>query len=140
MNAGDPSAGPSICPSLVYEDAPAAIAWLRDAFGFKEHLVIPGAPGTVAHAELRLGSGIVMIGSARRQNDVGVASPRWVAAVTGAVYVAVKDVEAHHARATVAGAEMVRDLADTDHGREYTARDLEGHLWVFGAYRPSRPA
>jgi uncharacterized glyoxalase superfamily protein PhnB len=31
----------------------------------------------------------------------------------------------------------VREIEDTDYGsREYTARDLEGHVWSFGTYRP----
>ena len=30
-----------------------------------------------------------------------------------------------------------REIEDTDYGsREYTARDLEGHEWSFGTYRP----
>lgn len=29
------------------------------------------------------------------------------------------------------------ELTDQDYGsREFTARDLEGHLWCFGTYRP----
>jgi len=53
------------------------------------------------------------------------------------VYVYVEDVDAHHARARAAGAEIVRPLQDTDYGsREYSVRDLEGHLWSFGTYHP----
>jgi uncharacterized glyoxalase superfamily protein PhnB len=48
------------------------------------------------------------------------------------------DVDAHHARARAAGAEIVRALADTGYGtREYAARDLDGHYWYFGNYRPA---
>lgn len=33
--------------------------------------------------------------------------------------------------------EIVRAIENTDYGaREYTARDLEGHLWSFGSYLP----
>jgi hypothetical protein len=35
------------------------------AFGFEKHLVIPGENGTVAHAQLTFGSGMIMLGSAR---------------------------------------------------------------------------
>ena len=53
------------------------------------------------------------------------------------IYVRVDDVDAHHARAKAAGAEIVRPLADTDYGaREYSVRDLEGNLWSFGTYDP----
>jgi hypothetical protein len=51
------------------------------------------------------------------------------------VYAAVED--AHYERAKAAGAEIVREIEDTDYGsREYTARDLESHMWSFGTYRP----
>jgi uncharacterized glyoxalase superfamily protein PhnB len=54
------------------------------------------------------------------------------------VYVYVEDVDAHHARARAAGAEIVRALADTEYGsREYGARDIDGHYWYFGSYRPA---
>jgi uncharacterized glyoxalase superfamily protein PhnB len=52
--------------------------------------------------------------------------------------VAVEDVDAHAERAKAAGAEIVRELNDTDYGsREYAARDLEGNVWSFGTYRPT---
>jgi uncharacterized glyoxalase superfamily protein PhnB len=53
------------------------------------------------------------------------------------VYVAVEDADAHYERAKAAGAEITREIEDTDYGsREYTARDHEGHVWSFGTYRP----
>ncbi len=57
------------------------------------------------------------------------------------VYVAVQDVDVHYQRARAAGAEIVRDIEDTDYGfREYTARDLDGLVWSFGSYLPeARP-
>ena len=49
----------------------------------------------------------------------------------------VDDVDAHHARAVAAGAEVVRAPAATDYGaRDYSVRDLEGRLWSFGTYDP----
>src|SRR5918996_2987367 len=54
-----------IYPALRYRDAPAMIEWLQKAFGFTKHVVYPGPEGTVAHAELSLGSAMIMLGSAR---------------------------------------------------------------------------
>jgi uncharacterized glyoxalase superfamily protein PhnB len=55
-------------------------------------------------------------------------------------YVVVDDPDAHHERAVAAGAEIVRELTDTDYGsREFSARDPEGNLWSFGTYRPEAP-
>jgi len=51
--------------------------------------------------------------------------------------VAVDDLDAHHARAVVAGATITQAFYDTDYGsRGYAATDLEGHQWSFGTYRP----
>ncbi|MEA2287118.1 MAG: hypothetical protein QOJ21_3161 [Solirubrobacteraceae bacterium] len=126
----------TIFPTLRYSDAPAAIEWLGRAFGFERRLVIDNPDGTIAHAEVALGDGVVMLGSARRsvgEDDASVAPPPG----TGSVYVAVDDADAHHGRARSAGAEIVLDLHDTDYGsREYTARDPEGNVWAFGTYRP----
>src|SRR5215207_8658269 len=42
------------------------------------------------------------------------------------------DVDAHHARAVAAGADVVGQPRDEGYGyREYDARDLEGGLWSF---------
>ena len=67
-----------------------------------------------------------------------VGSNPWQTATHG-VYVYVPDADAHYARAKAEGAEIVRELADTPYGsREYSVRDVEGHLWSFGTYYPQR--
>jgi len=124
-------------PFLRYRDAPAAIDWLVKAFGFGERMVVPGENGTVAHAELSFGPGVIMLGTAR-DDELRIKSPRDLGAVSGGIYVYVEDVVEHCERARAAGAEIIRGPDDTDYGsREYTARDLEGHLWSFGSYRPN---
>jgi uncharacterized glyoxalase superfamily protein PhnB len=116
-------------PTLTYEDAPAAIDFLCDAFGFERQVVYEGdSERPIAHAELRFGDGLVMVGSKR---DDEYATGR-----TG-IYVAVDDLDAHHARARDAGATIVREPFDTDYGsRDYAAEDPEGNVWAFGTYRP----
>ena len=128
----------TIYPFMSYEDAPAAIDWLCRAFGFEKHFVVPGPDNTIAHAQLRHGNGMIMMGSAAGRREMfGMGVPREFGAVTGGVYVVVDDVDAHCARAKAAGATIIRDLADTDYGsREYRARDPEGHVWSFGTYQP----
>jgi uncharacterized glyoxalase superfamily protein PhnB len=130
---GDPR--PNMFPSFKYRNAPAAIDWLERVFGFTRQAVFPGPHDTVAHAELRLGTGAIMLGS---MADPDPTNP-WASATQG-VYVYVPDADAHYARAKAAGAEIVRELADTAYGsREYSARDAEGHLWSFGTYYPAPP-
>lgn len=100
-------------------------------------LVVPGEEeGEIAHAQLHLGPGVVMLGSAR-DDEQGFGTPRQVGGVTGAIYVYVEDVEAHYRRARDAGARVVRELAETEYGsREYTCLDPEGYVWSFGTYLP----
>ncbi len=123
-------AHPTVFPTLTYDDADAALDFLKTAFGGEEHAVYRAEDGTIHHAEVRFGDGLVMFGSAR--NDV-VATR----GAGGGIYVVVADTDAHCARARTAGAEIVRALNDTDYGsREYGARDPEGNMWHFGTYQP----
>jgi uncharacterized glyoxalase superfamily protein PhnB len=127
---------PAVYPAISYRDAQAAIEFLTRAFGFEELLVVPDGNGGIVHAELNLGPAVIMLGSSRP--EMGWLSPRDLPAVNQTLYVAIDDVDAHFERAKSAGAEITRELNDTDYGsREYGAKDPEGHHWSFGTYRPS---
>ena len=128
---------PNIFPFFRYDDPRAALEWLATAFGFEQKVVVPLPDGTILHAEMRFGPGVIALGSTK-DDELGMRTPRALGGVNQGTYVYVEDVEAHYNRAVDAGAEMVRPLEDTDYGsREYTARDLEGNLWAFGTYRMS---
>ena len=127
-----PAGAPHIVPALRYQDGPAAIEWLGKVLGFEKHMVVPGPGGTIAHAQMTFGPGVIMLGSVKH----GPERNPWDAVAQG-VYVYVEDVDAHYRRAKAAGAEIVEELRDTPYGsREYSVRDSEGHLWGFGTYRP----
>jgi uncharacterized glyoxalase superfamily protein PhnB len=127
----------SLCPFFRYDDARAAIDFLKRAFGFAEKLVVPGPDDTIAHAQLALGADVIMLGSARADDTLGLRSPRALGGVSGGVYITVADPDAHHARAVAAGAKVIMPLVDQEYGsREYGARDPEGNIWCFGTYRP----
>ncbi len=123
-------------PFAHYEDGTAAIDWLCEAFGFERRQVHKGEDGAIVHAELSYGASVFMLDS-QPDTGFGLETARKLGGVTGGVYVHVEDVDEHYERAKAAGAEILRDLADTGYGsREYVARDLEGNLWSFGTYRP----
>jgi uncharacterized glyoxalase superfamily protein PhnB len=128
----------TIIPALRYRDAAAAIEWLCRAFGFEKHLVVPGENGGIAHAQLTLGNGMIMLGSGQGgPYDELVVQPAEAGGVTQAPYIVVAEVDAHYARAKAAGAEIVIEIADQDYGgRLYVCRDPEGHVWNFGSYDP----
>lgn len=114
---------PNIFPVMRFSDADAALEWLSRAFGFEQREVYRDDQGRIGHAEICFGPGIVMFGPGDPASQ--------------GVYVAVEDVDAHYRQAKAAGAEITREIEDTDYGsREYTARDPEGHVWSFGSYLP----
>ena len=126
--------GPNIYPSVFYRDAPAAIDWLCRAFGFEKRLIVPGEDGSIAHSELSLGPGFIMVGTAREERREK--SPLDVQGETGGVYVWVEDVRGHYDRAKAAGATVTRELETKDYGGSgFSVRDPEGHDWSFGDYR-----
>lgn len=136
-------AGGCVIPSFKYRDAPAAIAWLGRAFGFEEALVVPGEDGTIAHAQLVFGGGMIMLSSpdshgAGNPYDEAVRPPSELGGrVSGSVYIVVADADTHYARALAAGAEMVGEVEDAEYGgRGYSCRDPEGYFWNFGTYDP----
>jgi uncharacterized glyoxalase superfamily protein PhnB len=126
-------------PCLRYRDAVAAIEWLCDAFGFERHLVVPNEDGSIAHAELSFGNGMIMVGQVldtpfgrlmKQPDEVGGAE-------TQSAYLIVSDADLLYNQAKVSGAEIVLDIKDEDYGgRGFSCRDLEGHLWNFGTYDP----
>ncbi len=119
----------TVTPYLLYEDAAAAIEWLTMAFGFREVTRISLDDGSVNHAELDVGDGsIVYLGHPAGES---YRNPRH-AGQTSLLYVYVRDVDAHCARAREAGAAIVEELNDQEYGdRRYTADDPEGHQWCF---------
>jgi uncharacterized glyoxalase superfamily protein PhnB len=101
--------------------------------------VVLAEDGTVVHAQLVFGNGMVMLGSARGSEFDDLQKPP--SALGGAVsqspYIIVEDADVHYARAVAAGAEIVMGIKDEDYGgRGYSCRDPEGHLWNFGSYDP----
>jgi uncharacterized glyoxalase superfamily protein PhnB len=123
-----------IYPSLTYTDAPAAIEWLCKAFGFVKRFVVPGENGRIEHSELSIGTGVIMIGSAKP--ELGRLSPMGMAGVCQALSVVVEDPDTHYKVAVDAGARVIRELRTEEYGaRGYEVLDPENHVWYFGNYR-----
>jgi uncharacterized glyoxalase superfamily protein PhnB len=129
----------TLIPALRYRNAPAAIDWLCQVFGFERHAVFEGENGTIAHAELTLGNGIIMLGSQKDdEHALRFKSPLEIGGIeTRSVYIVLADADAAHARAVAAGAVVIRPLQNTPYGsREFAVKDPEGHSWSAGTYDP----
>jgi PhnB protein len=117
-----------IIPYIFYRDVSAALDWLARAFGFTEEMRT-GTPSGGMHGKMTLDGQRIMMGLGAR--EWGMVSPREAGTATMGVFIYLDDVDAHHARAQAAGAEIVQPPHDQSYGRTYTARDLDGHPWFF---------
>src|SRR6516164_7468425 len=127
----------TIMPTMRYRNAPAAIDWLCRVFGFERHAVYANPDGTIAHAELTLGGGMIMLGSAKDDEyGRGFKSPDEMGGMeTRSAYIVVADADAVYARAQAAGGKIVRPIQNMDYGsREFTVKDPEGNSWSVGTY------
>ncbi len=129
----------TVIPAMRYRDAPAAIEWLCRVFGFEKHLIVPNEDGSIAHAQLSYGNGMIMLGSAvetefgrfiRQPDEIGGAE-------TQCAYLVVNDADAVYRNVKAAGVEILMEIRDEDYGgRGFACRDLEGHIWSVGTYDP----
>src|SRR4029077_11628672 len=108
----------TVIPCLRYRNAPAAIDWLCDAFGFEKQMAVPNPDGTIAHAQLSFGNGMIMLGSiveseygrfTKQPDEIGGAE-------TQSPYLVVSDADAIYARAKAAGARIEIEIKDEDYG------------------------
>ena len=122
---------PTIFPEVLYRDAHEAIDWMERAMGFRCSLRVPADDGSLRHAEMRLGEGVVFVGSAPASGEFK--------GLTHFVNLNVDDPDAHAARAGAAGATIVMAPQQSPFGaRFYAARDPEGVLWWVSTYVPQR--
>jgi uncharacterized glyoxalase superfamily protein PhnB len=132
--------GSTVIAGMQYRNAPAAIEWLCSVLGFEKHAVYPGPDNTIMHAELTLGSGMIMLGSLnessphsrlmKHPDEIGGAETHSISLIVG-------DADIVCERAKAAGAEIVFDIEDKPYGgRAFTCRDPEGRIWNVGTYNP----
>lgn len=116
---------------LHFENCSFALEWLERVFGFTETLRVPIPGGVVAHAEMKSGDAILMLGwPGPEYRDPGLER-----AESLGVVVYVPDVDAHFRRAERAGAVIDSPLKDQPYGdRTYRVRDYAGHLWTFATH------
>ncbi|GJJ00569.1 hypothetical protein RugamoR64_11070 [Duganella rhizosphaerae] len=130
----------NVIPCMRYRDAPAAIDWLCTTFGFEATLVVPNEDGSIAHAQLSFGNGMIMLGSVfdtefgrlmKQPSEIGQFN-------TQSSYLVVNDADKVYDNVKQAGGEILLEIKDEDYGgRGFTCRDPEGHIWSIGTYDPA---
>ncbi len=131
---------PAVIPMIAYENGPAAMDWLIDAFGFRER-DRRVEDGRLTHGELDTGGGgIVMLATPsvhyhgpKRHRGECESAMAWhdVPYIIDGYLVYVDGVDAHFQRAKAAGATILSEVTGGENGKRYRAEDLEGHRWMF---------
>lgn len=115
----------AIIPVLIYDDVAAVVAWLCEAFGFKERLRIGDH-----RAQLTFGEASVVV-AARPARAAGAPEPL-PGEVTHSIMVRVADVDAHYERVRQRGGRVLGPPETYPFGeRQYTVEDPGGHHWTF---------
>ncbi len=126
-----PEGRPTLSTGLSCRDPRAEILWLEKAFGFETSFIVEMADGSIGHSELRLGDGLIMVGSEWDERHRSPASLGGVNSQSIHVHLS-GGLAAHYDRAKAAGATIIREPADQFYGdRVYGCVDPEGHVWTF---------
>jgi PhnB protein len=123
----------NVTPYLIVSDGAGAIDFYKRIFGAIEVMRIPGPGGRVGHAELRIGSSIIMLADENLQAGVRGPQPGGRPPVSFLAYV--EQVDAVTAKAEAAGAKILRPPKDQFYGdRTATLTDPFGHEWTVSTH------
>lgn len=124
----------SVTPMVVFRDARKAIDFYQRAFGAVARLVMPGPDGKgVMHAELLIGSSIIMMGEENPQDPCKSAETLGGSPVT--FYVYLDNVDAAYQQAIDAGATSCMPVQEMFWGdRIGTVQDPFGYSWTLATH------
>ena len=116
----------SITPGCVVEGGAKAIDFYKRAFDAKEHVRVNGPNGSVAHAELKIGDSLFMLG------DAGPQMPKHAMHVM--LYT--QDADAVFTRAVAAGCTVNQPMQDMFWGdRAGRVTDPFGNEWFIATHK-----
>ena len=123
-----PDGYPQVIPYLIIDGANEAIEFYSKVFGVKERMRMDGPDGRVGHAELEIGSGLLMLADPAPQ--IGVQDPKAVGGTPVTVSVYVEDVDGVFKQALDAGATELRAPETMFYGdKTGMFEDPWGHKW-----------
>jgi len=123
----------SVTPYLFIKGAAKAIDFYKDVFGAGVLVRMEGPGGSIAHAEIRIGDSVIMLGDEVPQ--MGALSPLTVGGASSGLNLYLENVDAVVEKAVGAGAKIVRPLKDQFYGdRSATLLDPFGHMWTLATH------
>ena len=124
----------SVTPYLILSGAGDAIAFYTKALGAEEVMRLADPGGKVHHAEISIGDSRVML--ADEHPEIQALSPKSVGGSPVSIHLYVEDVDAAVERAVVAGAKLVRPVADQFYGdRTGGIEDPFGYRWYIATHK-----
>ena len=109
----------TVTPFLTVKDAAKLIEFMKQAFGAQVAFRMDGPNGSVAHAEVKIGDSMVMIGEAPEGQEM-----------RSMLHLYMPDTDAVYKSALDAGAVSIREPADQFYGdRSGGVRDFCGNQW-----------
>ena len=128
-----PDGYPQLTPYICVDPADKAIEFYKKVFGAKERMRMPSPGGKIGHAELQIGSAVLMLSD--EHPEFAAVSPRTVGGSPVTLSLYVEDVDAVFQKATANGAKSLRDVRDEFYGdRTGQFEDPFGHKWSIATH------
>jgi PhnB protein len=122
-----------VIPYLTVDDGKGAIEFYKRAFGATERSSMPAPDGRIAHAELEIGDGLVMLSDRFPQS--AARTPKELGGTTVALFLYADDVDAVVQRAAEAGATVTMEPEDQFWGdRLGQVTDPYGNVWQIATH------
>ena len=119
---------------LIIRGASRALDYYKKAFGAVELMRFPGENGTIGHAEIKIGQGVVML--ADEMPQMGYNSPQSIGGTPVSLMFYVTDVDGRFAQAIEAGGTIKQEVKDQFYGdRSGTLVDPFGHVWTIATHK-----
>jgi len=128
-----PEGQPTVTPYLTVDDAAKAIEYYKRAFGAKERGRMEGPGGTIGHASLEIGDGLVMLSDPFPQGSTK--APKELGGTSVSVLMYVEDVDEVVRQAVDAGGSVTMEVADQFWGDRFgTVTDPFGQVWSIATH------
>ena len=123
----------TLTPYLICRGAAKAIEFYKKAFDAKEKVRMSAPDGSVAHAELKIGNSIVMLGD--ENPAMGQTAPETVGGTATGLFIYTANVDKAYAKAIAAGARTEQPPTDMFWGDRYAKfSDPFGHKWSMATH------
>lgn len=123
----------TVTPYLVCREAAKAIEFYKKALDAKEKLRMPAPDGSIAHAELKIGNSVVMLGD--ENPAMGATAPQTVGGTASGLFIYTANVDKAFAKAIAAGAKAEQPPTDMFWGDRYAKfSDPFGHKWSMATH------